>query len=61
MRSTYPKETLFYFPFDLPKKSTEEASNDILQKLKSLVHPVLFLNNLKEVVWEIVIEQVEQK
>ncbi len=46
------KETLFYFPFDVPKKSKEEASNDILQKLKSLVHPVLFLNNLKEVVWE---------
>ncbi|MEK7263623.1 MAG: AAA domain-containing protein [Bacteroidota bacterium] len=45
-------ETLFFFPFDLPNKSKEEASNDILQKIKSLVHPVLFLNNLKEVVWE---------
>ncbi len=47
-----PNETLFYFPFDLTSKSKEEAANDILQKLKSLVHPVLFLNNLKEVVWE---------
>lgn len=46
------KETLFFFPFDLPKKSNEEAANDILQKLKSLIHPVLFLYNLKEVVWE---------
>ena len=46
-----PKETLFFFPFDLPKKSKAEASNDIFQKLKSLIHPVLFLNNLKEVPW----------
>lgn len=46
------KETLFYFPFDIPTKSKEEAANDIIQKLKSLVHPVLFLNNLKEVIWE---------
>ncbi len=49
-------ETLFYFPFDLTSKSKEEAANDILQKLKSLVHPVLFLNNLKEVVWETIHE-----
>lgn len=46
------KETLFYFPFDLQTKSKEEAYSDILLKLKSLVHPVLFLTNLKEVVWE---------
>lgn len=44
-------ETLFYFPFDLPSKS-KVALNDISIKLKSLVHPVLFLNNLKEVIWK---------
>jgi hypothetical protein len=47
-----PKETLFYFPFDLKTKSKVEAANDILQKLKSLVHPVLFLSNLKKISWE---------
>jgi hypothetical protein len=43
-------ETLFYFPFDLQNNS-RDAYNDIFQKLKSLIHPVLFLNNLKEVLW----------
>lgn len=47
-----PKETLFYFPFDLETKSKEDAANDILQKLKSLVHPLLFLSNLKKISWE---------
>lgn len=44
-------ETLFYFPFDLPNKSNE-AYSDITQKLKSLVHPVIFLNNLQELNWK---------
>ncbi len=45
-------QTLFYFPFDKETKSKEEAFDDILHKLKSLIHPVLFLNNLDEIIWE---------
>jgi hypothetical protein len=47
-----PHETVFFFPFDMSEMPKEKAYSDILQKLKSLVHPILFLSNLKEVVWE---------
>lgn len=53
-------ETVFYFPFDkqetdengkliMPK---EQAYLDILQKLKKLVFPTLFLSELQEVKWQ---------
>jgi len=52
-------ETIFYFPFD--KKETDENGNlkmskeqgysDILEKLKKLVFPTLFLSDLQEVKW----------
>jgi hypothetical protein len=52
-------ETVFYFPFD--KKETdkkgklkmpkEQAYSDILEKLKKLIFPTLFLSNLQEVIW----------
>ena len=53
-------ETVFYFPFD--KQETDENGNlkmpkeraysDILDKLKKLVFPTLFLSNLQEVIWQ---------
>ena len=53
-------ETVFYFPFD--KKETDENGNlkmpkekaysDILEKLKKLVYPTLFLSDLQEVNWK---------
>lgn len=53
-------ETVFYFPFD--KQETDENGNlkmpkeraysDILDKLKKLVFPTLFLSNLQEVKWQ---------
>ena len=39
-------ETLFLFPFNHPKKSAEEAYEEISLKLKSLVFPILFLSKL---------------
>lgn len=53
-------ETVFYFPFDKKdidengnlKMSKEQAFSDILDKLKKLVYPTLFLSNLQEVKWK---------
>ncbi|XZF15878.1 AAA domain-containing protein [Chitinophagaceae bacterium MMS25-I14] len=45
-------ETVFYFPFDKVEISAEKAYSDILEKLKNLVYPTLFLSNLQEVKWE---------
>ena len=50
-------ETIFYFPFNKKeidqsgnlKMSKESAYTDILEKLKKLVYPTLFLTNLQEV------------
>ncbi|AET69783.1 Putative ATPase (DUF699) [Desulfosporosinus orientis DSM 765] len=42
-----PEETLFVFPFDHRDRSREEAYEDISDKLRSLVYPVLFLTNLR--------------
>jgi len=52
-------ETVFYFPFDKQeadengnlKMSPEKAYLDILEKLKSLIYPTLFLSSLQEVKW----------
>lgn len=44
-------ETVFYFPFNKAEMSAEKAHSDILEKLKKLVFPTLFLSNLQEVKW----------
>ncbi len=45
-------ETVFWFPFDHNDRTPEESFDDILQKLKVLDHPVLFLSHLKRVTFE---------
>ena len=44
-------ETVFFFPFNKTQMSAEKAYSDILEKLKKLVFPTLFLSNLQEVKW----------
>lgn len=44
-------ETVFYFPFNKAEMSAEKAHSDILEKLKKLVFPTLFLSNLQEIKW----------
>lgn len=52
-------ETVFYFPFDKQetdengnsKMPKEKAYSDIIEKLKKLVYPTLFLSDLQEVKW----------
>ena len=43
-----PGETLFEIPF----KNPSSCYREILDKLNHLKHPILFLNNIKKVVWE---------
>ncbi len=45
------EETVFYFPFNKDDMPKEKAFADILEKLKKLVFPTLFLSNLQEVIW----------
>lgn len=47
-----PNETLFVFPFDHPKRTSEEAYEDILNKMRNLSYPLLFLTNLKDIEYE---------
>lgn len=42
-------ETVFVFPFNHPKKTADEAYENISVKLQSLVFPQLFLNNIEEI------------
>lgn len=44
-------ETVFYFPFNKADMFAEKAYSDILEKLKKLVFPTLFLSSLQEVKW----------
>ncbi|MBC8147865.1 MAG: AAA family ATPase [Bacteroidetes bacterium] len=53
------EETVFYFPFNKAEMSAEKAHSDILEKLKKLVFPTLFLSNLQEVKWKSDIETGE--
>jgi len=46
------EETVFYFPFNKPEMSARKAHSDILEKLKKLIFPTLFLANLEEVIWK---------
>ena len=45
-------ETVFFFPFDHKAKQPQESHDEILEKLKALEFPVLFLSNLKSVSFE---------
>ncbi len=45
-------ETVFFFPFDHNTKQPQESHDEILEKLKTLEFPVLFLSNLKSVSFE---------
>lgn len=42
-------ETLFVFPF----KNEEESYNDIVSRLEQLQNPILFLRNLRKIVWRV--------
>ena len=44
-------ETLFYFPFNLPSKSSQEAYNEIKERLRQLENPLLFLA-IDKIEWE---------
>ncbi|EIC28501.1 DEAD/DEAH box helicase [Methylomicrobium album] len=45
-------KTVFFFPFDHKKKQPQESHDEILEKLKALEFPVLFLSSLKSVSFE---------
>lgn len=45
-------ETVFFFPFDHKTKQPQESYDEILEKLKALEFPVLFLSNLQSVSFE---------
>lgn len=47
-----PEETLFVFPFDHPNRHRDNAYDDIYDKLRSLIFPVLFLANLEKISFE---------
>lgn len=53
------EETVFYFPFNKAEMSAKKAHSDILEKLKKLVFPTLFLSYLQEVKWKADIETGE--
>lgn len=46
-------ETVFVFPFDHLERTSEEAFEDISDKLRNLVYPILFLKHLCDVSFEI--------
>ncbi|MBY0506307.1 MAG: AAA family ATPase [Bryobacteraceae bacterium] len=46
-------ETAFWFPFDHDKKRPVECHDEIVEKLKSLIFPTLFLSKLGTVSWEV--------
>lgn len=47
-----PTETAFWFPFDHKTKTPGESFDDILEKLRALDFPILFLSHLKSVAFE---------
>jgi hypothetical protein len=46
------EETVFFFPFDHRTKQPRDCHDEILEKLKALEFPVLFLSNLNSVSFE---------
>lgn len=59
LEERYHEETVFYFPFNKIDMSAKKAHSDILEKLKKLVFPTLFLSSLQEVKWEAQYEKGE--
>jgi len=51
LKNRNTNETIFYFPFNKKEISCEKAYSDILDKLKKLIYPTLFLSNLEAVSW----------
>ena len=51
----YPCETLFIFPFNLleGKYTADKAYSDIAEKPRTLSHPLMFLNTLKQITYQI--------
>lgn len=47
-----PSETVFFFPFDHKEKQPQESHDEIIEKLKVLEFPVLFLSCLESVSFE---------
>ena len=45
-------ETLFFFPFNHPDKTSAVARKEIQTRLQALKFPLLFLNHLQEIKWE---------
>ncbi|MFK7982581.1 MAG: DEAD/DEAH box helicase [Saprospiraceae bacterium] len=46
------EETLFFFPFNHPDKTSIIARKEIQIRLQALKFPLLFLNHLQEIKWE---------
>ena len=46
------EETLFYFPFDRVEKPAQDAVDEIEDKLKNLLFPLIFLRNITKISWE---------
>jgi len=57
LENDYPgrkeNETVFVFPFDHKERTPNDAFEDILDKLRHLIFPVLFLKNLKYVSFDV--------
>ena len=47
-----PNETVFVFPFNQTNSSVKKIYRDILEKLKNLIYPNLFLVNIREIFWK---------
>jgi len=47
-----PSDTVFFFPFQHESKEPQECQDEILEKLKALEFPVLFLSSLRSVSFE---------
>ncbi|MEM8528302.1 MAG: AAA domain-containing protein [Bacteroidota bacterium] len=45
-------ETLFFFPFDHPKRTAAQSEKEIRNRLSKLQFPLLFLNHLKSIEWD---------
>ncbi len=46
-------ETVFVFPFDHKERDACEAFQDIFDKLRNLVYPILFLKHLKDISFDV--------
>jgi hypothetical protein len=51
LRERKKEQTIFYFPFNKKEKLPEDAYSEIEKKLRSLIYPTLFLNNIQVIQW----------